>query len=128
MQAGEAFVSNDYSAMSIGEIKALMDVRYFGASARTTCWLTLTFLSPGVILCARHGKGHISESFTTTSGSYAVRPVRGFSDVVASSGAHLAAAKALALDLAPVRVNCVVPGLVATEMFEVCLCCCVAAV
>jgi NAD(P)-dependent dehydrogenase (short-subunit alcohol dehydrogenase family) len=42
--------------------------------------------------------------------------------VVGIAGAMPAAARGLALDLAPLRVNCVAPGITDTEMFSVSYC------
>lgn len=75
--------------------------------------------SVAVLLCARYSKGRIIESFTVTSGTTAMRPTPGISNLIGGGGALMSATRGLALDLAPVRVNCVVPGLVMTEMLDV---------
>ncbi|TCT03260.1 SDR family oxidoreductase [Aquabacter spiritensis] len=56
-------------------------------------------------------------SLTLVSGFLAIRPRKGAAIQGAINGALEALAKGLALEFAPVRVNCVSPGLVATEMF-----------
>ena len=72
-----------------------------------------------VLLCARYGKGRVMESFTVTSGTTAVRPTPGIANLIGGGGALVSATRGLALDLAPVRVNCVMPGLLMTEMLDV---------
>jgi len=66
---------------------------------------------------ARHASGRLSAggSLTFVSGMFAVRPPMGFSSAAASTGAIEALVRALALDLAPLRVNAVRPGLIETE-------------
>jgi len=63
------------------------------------------------------GSMHAKGSITLTGGLLAHRPQRGqaLPSVVAGAVEHLA--RALALDLAPIRVNAVVPGLIATEVW-----------
>ncbi|MEP9376091.1 SDR family oxidoreductase [Aquabacter sp. CN5-332] len=56
-------------------------------------------------------------SLTLVSGFLAIRPRKGAAIQGAINGAVEALTKGLALEFAPVRVNCVSPGLVATEMF-----------
>jgi NAD(P)-dependent dehydrogenase (short-subunit alcohol dehydrogenase family) len=72
------------------------------------------------MLCAQYGKGHITQSLTVTSGSVVQKPMAGLSFGVGGGGALLAVVRNLAIDLAPLRVNCIAPGLVVTEMYDVC--------
>jgi NAD(P)-dependent dehydrogenase (short-subunit alcohol dehydrogenase family) len=55
-------------------------------------------------------------SITFMSGTAAVRPLPGASVATASCGAVEAFARALALDLAPIRVNVIQPGLIDTPL------------
>jgi NAD(P)-dependent dehydrogenase (short-subunit alcohol dehydrogenase family) len=58
-------------------------------------------------------------SFTLTSGSIASRPIPGGWSLLAFIGAGLTGlTRQLAFDLAPLRVNCVAPGVVDTEMWD----------
>ncbi|PHH87741.1 hypothetical protein CDD83_8460 [Cordyceps sp. RAO-2017] len=75
----------------------------------------------GPIVLAKHLPKYINQavgsSFTLTGGSNAWRPGPGWS-VAASFGAALEGlARGLAIDLRPVRVNCVQLGAVHTELF-----------
>lgn len=56
-------------------------------------------------------------SLTFTSGQIAEKPVKGWAVQAAYGTACYGIAKALALDLAPTRVNCVSPGATMTELW-----------
>ncbi|MFL5560815.1 MAG: SDR family oxidoreductase [Gemmatimonadaceae bacterium] len=73
------------------------------------------------LLIAARGASSIrpSGSLTLTSGIAAYRPSPGGAVVAAVNGALEALARALALELAPVRVNAVSPGWVDTPIWEV---------
>jgi NAD(P)-dependent dehydrogenase (short-subunit alcohol dehydrogenase family) len=73
-----------------------------------------------MINCAKHARPFVKESIITTSGTGALKPMPGgFAVTCGMGGAVVASSRCLALDYAPVRVNCVVPGLVATERWDV---------
>jgi NAD(P)-dependent dehydrogenase (short-subunit alcohol dehydrogenase family) len=74
----------------------------------------------GPWLVAKHAGPHLAPgaSITFTSGIAAYRPGPGASMIAAANGALEALARALALELAPVRVNVVSPGWVATPIWE----------
>jgi len=57
-------------------------------------------------------------SITFTSGTAAMRPIRGASVAGASCGAVEAFARSLAVDLAPIRVNTIQPGLIDTPFLD----------
>ena len=61
-------------------------------------------------LCARHAQ--VGRSILLFSGAYSRRPAKGVSIIAAVNGAIEALGRALAVELAPVRVNVVSPGLV----------------
>jgi NAD(P)-dependent dehydrogenase (short-subunit alcohol dehydrogenase family) len=52
------------------------------------------------------------------SGTAAIRPIRGASVATASCGAVEAFARSLAVDLAPIRVNTIQPGLIDTPFLD----------
>ena len=108
------------SSLEFSAIKEFFDVRYYGTLLEAaSLGAKLTVLYTGFLFCTRYGKDRVTESFTVTSGTTAVRPIPGISNLVGGAGALVSAVRGLALDLAPVRVNCIAPGLVMTEMFEV---------
>ena len=71
----------------------------------------------GALAAAKHGCRSIDPngSITLTSGMLAHRPARGAPLAAAVSGAIEHLARGLAVDLAPVRVNAVCPGVILTE-------------
>ena len=88
--------------MDLNDARALFGVRFWGAA-----------------ILAKHGAGALTAggSLTLTSGMSAWRPQKGtvMATAMAGSVAHLT--MGLAAELAPVRVNAVFPGGVATEIF-----------
>ena len=88
--------------MDLNNARALFGVRFWGAA-----------------ILAKHGAGALPAggSITLTSGMSAWRPQKGtvMATAMAGSVAHLT--MGLAVELAPVRVNAVFPGGVATEIF-----------
>ncbi|WP_428391950.1 SDR family oxidoreductase [Lichenicoccus sp.] len=83
--------------------------------AQTREGLTVRFL--GALAVAKHSSGTIARdgSITLTSGMLAHRPMKGAPIATAMAGAIEHLARGLAVDLAPVRVNAVCPGLILTE-------------
>jgi NAD(P)-dependent dehydrogenase (short-subunit alcohol dehydrogenase family) len=70
----------------------------------------------GAVLIAKHAE--VTGSITFTSGIAAYRPAAGGSMVAAVNGALESLAYALAIEMAPVRVNVVSPGWVDTPIWE----------
>jgi NAD(P)-dependent dehydrogenase (short-subunit alcohol dehydrogenase family) len=89
--------------LNLADAEALFGVRFWGAAK-----------------LAKHGARALSTdgSLTLTSGTSAFRPQRGsvMATAMAGSVAHLV--YGLAVELAPLRVNAVFPGGVATEIFR----------
>jgi NAD(P)-dependent dehydrogenase (short-subunit alcohol dehydrogenase family) len=83
--------------------------------ARAREGLTVRFW--GVLAAVKHGCRTIAQdgSITLTSGMLAHRPMKGVPLATAFGGAVEHLARGLAVDLAPVRVNAVCPGIVLTE-------------
>lgn len=73
----------------------------------------------GPLLAVKHALPRLSgdASITLTAGLYAHRPAKGSTMSTAIAGAVEHLARGLAVDLAPIRVNAVTPGLIATEMW-----------
>ncbi len=72
----------------------------------------------GQYLAAKYGAAHIHPggSIVFFSGIYSTRPPAGVSSIAAVNGAVEALTRALAVELAPIRVNAVCPGLVNTPL------------
>jgi NAD(P)-dependent dehydrogenase (short-subunit alcohol dehydrogenase family) len=101
--AGDWLLLNDFAATSIADAKRAFDVRFWGA-----------------MTAAKYGAPHIRAggSIVLTTGIASARPPKGW--VVPSSllGGMEALTRALAVELAPIRVNIVSPGVVRTEMWD----------
>ena len=74
----------------------------------------------GALYAAKYGAPKLngSGSITFMSGTAARRPLAGISVASASCGAVEAFARALAVDLAPIRVNTIQPGFVDTPLLD----------
>jgi NAD(P)-dependent dehydrogenase (short-subunit alcohol dehydrogenase family) len=102
------FTAGDWAArpggplaeLDLSAAKAAFDVRFWGALA-----------------VVKHGSGKIAEggSITLTDGMLGHRPMKGAPVTTAMLGAIEHLTRALAVDLAPLRVNAVCPGLVLTD-------------
>src|SRR3984957_1508646 len=106
-----AFTAGDWEGFAPG---ALADLDLAKAAERmsTRFW--------GAVAVAKHGATKLPPggSYTITNGMLARRPMKGMPIVTARSCAVEGLALGLAVDLAPVRVNCVCPGLIETEMWD----------
>jgi NAD(P)-dependent dehydrogenase (short-subunit alcohol dehydrogenase family) len=72
----------------------------------------------GIAAFAKFASTYVGDSFTVTSGTIYERPIPGMSIGSGIAGAVVTAAKGLAVDLAPIRVNCIAPGVVDTELWD----------
>jgi len=88
--------------MDMHEAEALFRVRFWGAA-----------------ILAKHAAWHLDDdgSITLTSGMSAFKPQKGSVMATAMAGSIEHLTYGLAIELAPVRVNAVFPGGVATEIF-----------
>ena len=106
-----AFTAGDTDVLSMGLLSDL-DLKQAANRFNTRFW--------GAVAVAKHGAIKLPPggSFTFTNGMLAHRPMKGMPLVSASATAAEGLARGLAVDLAPVRVNCVCPGLIETEMWD----------
>ena len=109
----------DHLAITAGDWSAAM----FGATAdidlaQAQDGLAVRFW--GALAAAKHGSRTIAKdgSITLTSGMLAHRPMKGAPLATAIGGATEHLARGLAVDLAPIRVNAVCPGIIRTEHTE----------
>jgi NAD(P)-dependent dehydrogenase (short-subunit alcohol dehydrogenase family) len=74
----------------------------------------------GALAVAKHGGAKLPPggSLTLTDGMVAHRPAKGSTVSTAMAGAVEFLTRALAVELAPVRVNCVCPGLIRTGVWD----------
>jgi NAD(P)-dependent dehydrogenase (short-subunit alcohol dehydrogenase family) len=92
-----------FAAMNLDDAEALFGVRFWGSAK-----------------LAKHGASALAPggSLTLTSGMSAFRPQKGSVMATAMAGSVEHLVYGLAVELAPIRVNGVFPGGVATEIFQ----------
>jgi len=88
-----------FKTVSMDDVRSTMDGKFWGA------WR-----------CARAAEIRAGGSLTLVSGFLSVRPRPNSAIVGAANGALESLTRALALELAPVRVNCVSPGIIDTPI------------
>lgn len=102
--AGDVPVSGPITGLPMEAVRRAFETRYFGALGAVQC--AVDHLAPG-------------GSITLTSGAATARP-RSTSGALASvCGATESLARALAVELAPIRVNVVRPGFTRTGMWDI---------
>ncbi len=101
--AGEPLTLMPLAGMDIDKARDFFQVRFFGA---------LTVVSAAAATIRPGG------SITLTSGSARTRPGAGWSLGASISGAVTSLTKALAVELAPLRVNCVEPGIIRSPLWS----------
>lgn len=73
----------------------------------------------GAVYAVRHAAPRMSDgSITLTSGLLSTRPVAGMAMAAAAVGGVEAMSRALALELAPMRVNAIAPGYIDTPLLQ----------
>lgn len=72
----------------------------------------------GPLLLAKYAPGRVAESLTITAGFNAHRPAPGGAVIAAANGAVEALVRALAVEIAPIRVNALAPGWVDTDLWD----------
>lgn len=100
--AGDSLQLGSFEAATPGRAKAFFETRFWGS-------FTAVF----------HGAKYLREggSIVLSSGSAGVRPRKGMTVAAAVTSAAEAMGRALAVELAPIRVNVVRPGPTRTEMW-----------
>lgn len=106
------FTAGDWGAIRGAPPIAEMDLTAAHAVFTVRFW--------GAIAAVKHAQGRISThgSITLTDGVVAHRPRKGAALNTAMAGAIEHLTRSLAVDLAPLRVNVVCPGLVLTEVWN----------
>ncbi|WP_263731055.1 SDR family oxidoreductase [Cellulomonas sp. SG140] len=101
--AGDAVRPSPLAGTPLHELRPLLDVRFWGAVA-----------------AVQHALPHLAAgaSITLTSGTIAERPAPGSGVMAAGAAAIEGLTRGLAVELAPVRVNAVRPGVVRTPMWD----------
>lgn len=101
--AGESLLLKPVSETSAQEARTIFERRFWGA-----------FLS------AKYAAPHLREggSITFSSGTLATRPAAGTAVTAAVTGGIESLSRALAVELAPLRVNVIRPGVIRTELWD----------
>ena len=106
------FTAGDWPALRQGGTVAELDLPAANAIFAVRFW--------GALSAIKHAQGRISPhgSVILTNGVVAHRPRKGAALNTAMAGANEHLTRALAVDLAPLRVNAVCPGFVLTEVWN----------
>ena len=101
--AGDSLRLGEIAATDLSLARRAFDIRYWGALA-----------------AVKYGAPHIvaGGSIVLTTGVAALRPRSGWAFGASVCGAMEALTRALAVELAPLRVNAVSPGLIATNLWQ----------
>lgn len=101
--AGEQLQLEELAAISLEQARRFFDLRFWGA-----------------FIAAKYGSRRIRTggSIVLTSGTAGQRPKKGWTVAASIVGAVEALTRALAVELAPIRVNVVCPGLVRTDLWD----------
>jgi NAD(P)-dependent dehydrogenase (short-subunit alcohol dehydrogenase family) len=101
--AGEPLTLGTVGDMDLDGARGALEIRLWGAYA-----------------AVKHGHPHIRPggSITLSSGSASARPHPTWSIAAAVCGAVEALTRALAVELAPIRVNAIAPGVVRTDLWR----------
>ena len=101
--AGENLTLNKIAETNIDQARDFFTLRFWAAFA-----------------AIKYGAALINEggSISLTSGTASARPGTGWSVASAICGAMEGFVRAMAVELAPIRVNCVVPGVIKTPLWD----------
>lgn len=101
--AGESLLLEELDMINVQQARRFFDIRYWGA-----------------LIAAKYGNGNIRPggSIVLVSGTGASRPQKGWLLVSSVLSAVEALTRALAVELAPIRVNAVCAGVVRTELWN----------
>lgn len=101
--AGESLRLAELPTLDLAEAQAAWNLRFWGALA-----------------AAKYGSPHIKPggSIVLTTGIAKDRPLKGWTNAASICGAVDALTRALAIELAPIRVNAVAPGVVRTPLWD----------
>ena len=101
--AGEALRLGPLESTDTDAARKFFNLRYWGA-----------------LMAVKYGSPHIRRggSITLTTGTAGRRPEKGWTVAASITGAMESLTRALAVELAPIRVNAVCPGIVRTELWS----------
>jgi len=103
--AGESLSFAPIEEIDLQAAQDIFDVRYTAAMAAAKA-------------IKKHDLLKENGSLVLTSGTVYLKPGKNWSQTAGVAGAVVSLTRSLAVDLAPLRVNCVVPGPVQTELWD----------
>ncbi len=100
--AGETLQLKELSNVNMDDARQFFNIRYWGA-----------------LMAAKYGSQYIRTggSITLTNGTIGLRPWKGWTVAASITGAIESLTRALAVELAPIRVNAVCAGMVRTDLW-----------
>jgi NAD(P)-dependent dehydrogenase (short-subunit alcohol dehydrogenase family) len=101
--AGENLALSPIAQTDIGQARDFFTIRFWGAFA------AVKYAAPLI---------NEGGSIGLTSGIASIRPGAGWSVASAICGAMESFVRAMAVELSPIRVNCVVPGVISTPLWD----------
>src|ERR1700741_3019923 len=101
--AGDTLQLNELAATDLAKARHAFELRFWA-----------------VLAAVKHASAHIREggSIVLTTGVAGERPHKGWTLAASVCGAIVALTRALAVELAPIRVNAVSPGVVRTNLWD----------
>jgi NAD(P)-dependent dehydrogenase (short-subunit alcohol dehydrogenase family) len=101
--AGETLQLNELSTVNMDDARQFFNIRYWGA-----------------LMAAKYSSRYIrmGGSITLTNGTIGLRPWKGWTVAASITGAIEALTRALAVELAPIRVNAVCAGMARTDLWS----------
>jgi NAD(P)-dependent dehydrogenase (short-subunit alcohol dehydrogenase family) len=101
--AGESLLVGELNALDVEQARQFYNLRFWGA-----------------FIAAKYGSSHIRAggSIVLTSGAAGMRPSKGLVAVAPITSAVESLGRALAVELAPIRVNVICPGVVKTDLWN----------
>lgn len=100
--AGETLQLGELQTLKMDDARQFFNIRYWGA-----------------LMAAKYGSPYIRKggSIVLTNGTIGLRPWKGWTVAASITGAIESLTRALAIELAPIRVNAVCAGMVRTELW-----------
>lgn len=101
--AGDPLLVGEVASIDLNQVRQALELRVFG-----------------VLTAVKYAQAHLRPggSIVLSSGAAGLRPLKAWAVTATICGALEALTRALAVELAPLRVNAVAPGMVRTEMWD----------
>ncbi|OAL07685.1 NAD(P)-binding protein [Phaeosphaeriaceae sp. SRC1lsM3a] len=107
-----------YTAGSPGDLPKVSEVTLESALAPMVMRVGVPALLAKFISNGQYMPLSVNSSFTVTGGTNTYKPLPGWTYTATAGGSLDGLVRGLAVDMKPVRVNCVVPGSIQTELLQ----------